>query len=131
MKTVVVTNIFSVGCSVVEAYDGWIINPFLHIYSFYHAKEKSCRKTLWKKVKLLKMSNMTCLHNVSYAVSIICILKCFNNPATVFFFLSLNGSVLRIHSQCQKMTIFPKIKLNKIPKTKDFLNLDPKSRIKE
>ena len=34
-------------------------NPFLHIYSFKHTEEKSFRKTLWKKVKLLKMSNFT------------------------------------------------------------------------
>ena len=31
-------------------------------------EEMSFRKTLWKKVKLLKMSNFTFFHNVFYAV---------------------------------------------------------------
>ena len=30
-------------------------NPFLDIYSFQHIEEKTFRKTLWEKVKLLKM----------------------------------------------------------------------------
>ena len=29
------------------------VEPFLHIYSFWHTEEKSLRKTLWEKVKLL------------------------------------------------------------------------------
>ena len=35
------------------------VNPFLHIYSSKHIEEKSFRKALWKRVKLLKMSNFT------------------------------------------------------------------------
>ena len=35
-------------------------------------EEKSVRKTLWKKVNLLKLSNFTFFHNVFYAI---CILK--------------------------------------------------------
>ena len=49
-----------------------VINLFLHIYSFYHIEEKSFRKTLWKKVKLLRMSNFAFFHNVFYAI---CMLK--------------------------------------------------------
>ena len=48
------------------------VKPFLHTYSFYHIEEKSFRKILWKKVKLLKMSNFTFIHNVFFAI---CILK--------------------------------------------------------
>ena len=44
-------------------------------------EEKSFRKTLWEKVKLLKMSNFTFFHNVFYAI---CILKCFNNHISIF-----------------------------------------------
>ena len=58
-----VTSIFSI------SYNAF--NPFLHIYSFEFIKEKS----LWKKVKLLKMSNFTFSHNIFYAT---CILKSFN-----------------------------------------------------
>ena len=47
-------------------------NPFLHINTL---KRKSFGKTLWKKVKLLKMSNFTFFHNVFYAI---CMLKSFN-----------------------------------------------------
>ena len=49
----------------------YLINPFLHIYSFYLTEEKSFRKTLWKKVKLLKMSNFTFFHIVFYAIYIL------------------------------------------------------------
>ena len=67
-----------------------IPNPFLHIYSFKHMK-KSCRKTLWKKVKLLKMSNFTFFHNVFLAI---CILKSFNSHMSVVIcsFLNLGQS---------------------------------------
>ena len=34
-------------------------------------KKKSCRKTLLKKVKLLKISNFTFFHNVFYAISLL------------------------------------------------------------
>ena len=53
-----------------------LFNYFLYIYSFQHTEEKSFRKTLWKKVKLLKMSNFTFFHNVFYAI---CIFKSFNS----------------------------------------------------
>ena len=43
-------------------------------------KKKSFRKTLWKKVKLLKMSNFTFFHYVFYAR---CILKSFNSHISV------------------------------------------------
>ena len=52
------------------------INPSLHIHSFLHIEEKGLWKTLWKKVKLLKMSNFTSFHNVFYAI---CILKSVNS----------------------------------------------------
>ena len=54
----------------------WTVNSFLHIYSFYHIGEKTFRKTLRKKVKLLKMSNFTFFSNVFYAILI---LKSFNS----------------------------------------------------
>ena len=47
------------------------INSFLYIYSFQHIEEKTFRKTLWKKVKLLKMSNFTFFHNVFYTTCIL------------------------------------------------------------
>ena len=43
-------------------------------------KKKKNRKTLWKKVKLPKMINLTSFHNVFYAI---CILKSFNNLISV------------------------------------------------
>ena len=52
-------------------------------------KEKGCRKTLWKKVKLLKMSNFTFFHNVTYAV---CVSKCFNSHISVSASLNLGRS---------------------------------------
>ena len=53
------------------------VNPFLHIYSFYHIeKKKAFRKTMWKKMKLLKMSNFTFFHNVFFAI---CVLKSFDS----------------------------------------------------
>ena len=58
----------------------WFLNPFLHIYSFKHIEEKSCRKPLWEKVKLLKMSNFTFFHNAFYAT---CIVKSFNSHISV------------------------------------------------
>ena len=56
------------------------ISPFLQTYSFSHIKEKRFRKTLWKKVKLLKMSNFTFSHHVFYSI---CILKSFNSHISV------------------------------------------------
>ena len=50
------------------------------IYSFEHIEEKGVRKTLWEKVKLLKMSNFTFFHNVFYAI---CIFKSFKNHISV------------------------------------------------
>ena len=55
-----------------------LVNPFFHISE--HIEKKSFRKTLWKKVKFLKLSNFTFFHNVFYAV---CILKCFNSRVSV------------------------------------------------
>ena len=52
------------------------VNPFLHIYSFLHTEDKSFRKTLWKKVKLLKVSNFAFFHNVFYGI---CILKSYSS----------------------------------------------------
>ena len=43
-------------------------------------EEKNFRKTLRKKVKLLRMSNFTFFHNVFF---VICILKSFNNHISV------------------------------------------------
>ena len=51
------------------------------IYTYFNTIEKkSFKKTLWKKVKLLKMSNFTFFHNVFYAI---CILKSFNSHISV------------------------------------------------
>ena len=51
------------------------------IYTHFNTlKKKNFRKTLWKKVKLLKMSNFTFFHNVFYAI---CILKSFNSHISV------------------------------------------------
>ena len=61
--------------------------PFLHIYSFLDIEQKHFRKTLWKKVKLLKMSSFTFFHNVLYAI---CILKFFNSYISVEASSSLN-----------------------------------------
>ena len=44
--------------------------------NFNSLNKKSFRKTLWEKVKLLKLSNFTFFHNVFYAI---CILKSFNS----------------------------------------------------
>ena len=57
-----------------------LFNPFLHIYSFSHIEEKRLRKKLWKKVKLLKMSNFTFFHNVFCGI---CILKSFNSHISI------------------------------------------------
>ena len=43
-------------------------------------RKKSFRKTLWEKVKLLKMSNFTFFHNIFYAI---CILESFNGHILV------------------------------------------------
>ena len=52
---------------------------------------KSFRKTLWEKMKLLKMSNFTHFHNVFYAI---CILKSFNSYISfvVFSFFEFGWS---------------------------------------
>ena len=53
------------------------VSTLSSIYTHFNKlKEKSYRKTLWEKVKLLKMSNFTFFHNVFYAI---CILKSFNS----------------------------------------------------
>ena len=57
-----------------------VFNPFLHINLFNHIGEKKCRKTLWKKVKLLFLSNFTFFRNVFYALYI---LKSFNSHYSV------------------------------------------------
>ena len=46
----------------------------------FNMERKSFRKTLWKKMKLLKMSKFTFFHSVIYAI---CILKSFNNHISV------------------------------------------------
>ena len=58
----------------------YLINPFLHIYSSLCIEEKSFRKTLWKKMKVLKMTNFTFFHNVFYAIYI---LKSLNSHISV------------------------------------------------
>ena len=51
------------------------------IYTHFNTlKKKIFWKTLWKKVKLLKMSNFTFFHNVFCAI---CILKSFNSNILV------------------------------------------------
>ena len=51
------------------------------IYTHFNTLNKaSLTKTLWKKVKLLKISNFTFFHNVFYAI---CILKSFNSHISV------------------------------------------------
>ena len=61
----------------------YLVNPFLHIYSFQHIKKKNSKKKLWKKVKLRILSNFTFFHNVFHAM---CILKSFNNHISVFVY---------------------------------------------
>ena len=51
-----------------------------HFNMLKKKRKKSLRKTLWKKVKLLKMSNFTVFHNVFYAN---CILKSFNSHTSI------------------------------------------------
>ena len=61
--------------------DGWLTQRHDNsLLAFGHWSLKSIRKTLWKKVKLLKMSNFTFCHNVFYAISI---LKSFNSHISV------------------------------------------------
>ena len=50
------------------------------MYTHFNIKEKSFRKTLWKKVKLLKMSSFAFSHNVFHAI---CILRSFNRHISV------------------------------------------------
>ena len=51
------------------------------IYTHFNtSKKKSLGKTLWKKVKLLKMSNFTFFHNAFYTIYI---LKSFNSHISV------------------------------------------------
>ena len=57
----------------------FFINVFLHTYSL---KKKSLRKTLWKRMKLLKRSNFNFFHNVFYTI---CTLKSFNSQFSVVF----------------------------------------------
>ena len=47
------------------------INPFLHIYSFYHIEEKRVRKTFWKKRWNCSKCNFTFFLNVFYAIYIL------------------------------------------------------------
>ena len=66
----------------------WWYLTLSSIYSHFNKlKKKSFRKTLWKKVKLLKMSNFNFFHNVFYAI---CILKSFNAIFQLLFAGSLN-----------------------------------------
>ena len=53
--------------------------PFIKTH-FNPLKKKNFRKTLWKKVKLLKMSNFTLFHNVFCEI---CMLKSFNGHISV------------------------------------------------
>ena len=57
----------------------FFLNPSLYILILTHWK-KSFMKTLWKKVKLHKMSNFTLFHKVFYAI---CILKSFKSHISV------------------------------------------------
>ena len=55
--------------------------PFSSLYTHFNTlKKKKPRKTLWKNVKLLKMSNFTFFHHVFYATGI---LKTFNSHISV------------------------------------------------
>ena len=59
-----------------------LILSSIHIY-FNTLRKKSFRKTLWKKVKLLKMSNFTFFCNVFFAI---CVLKSLNGNISVVAF---------------------------------------------
>ena len=69
-------------------------NPFFHIiYTHLNTLKKKCfRKTLWEKVKLLKISNFTFFHMVFYSI---CILK----SLTATFQLSSAASLILEWSQ--------------------------------
>ena len=51
---------------------------------FNTLKKKDFTKILWKKVKLLKMSNFTFYHNVFYSISI---LKSFNSQISIVVYI--------------------------------------------
>ena len=59
----------------------WHILTLSTIYTHFSTlKKKALGKTLWKKVKLLILSNFTIFHNVFYAI---CILKSFISHISV------------------------------------------------
>ena len=68
-------------------------NRSLLIYSFEHIEEKSFRKTLWKKVKLLKLSNFTFFTMFSMQLSKNLLMATFNMSSAAFLNLgrSQNG----------------------------------------
>ena len=73
--------------------DLWPLTLFSLYTHFNTMKKKSFGKTLWTKVKLLKMSNFNFFHNVFYAI---CILKSFDatfqlSSASLNLGLSQNG----------------------------------------
>ena len=78
------------------------------IYTSFNTLKKK-RKTLWKNVKLLKMSNFTFYHNVFYAI---CILKSFNSHISVvvcsfFEFGTVSKLCIREWVNCVHSLIFP------------------------
>ena len=81
-------SIFSFSYNVLFFVKSKFLNPFLHIYTNFNTlKKKTLRETLWKKVKLLKMSNFTFFHNVFCTI---CILKSYNSQFQLSSAASLN-----------------------------------------
>ena len=65
--------------------------------------KKGFRKTFWKKVKLLKMSNFTFFHNVFFAI---CIFKSFNPfPNKPWFLRVCSTSLLKTLWEKEKLLI--------------------------
>ena len=64
---------------------------FTSIYTHFDTlKKKSFRKTLWKTVKLLKISNFTFFQDVFYAI---CILKSYYNYISYMYFIDFLTSL--------------------------------------
>ena len=82
------------------------VNPFFHTTHFNPSKKKKFRKTLWKKVKLLKI--FTFIHNVFYAI---CIFKSFNGHISVivccsFEFGAVSKWCIREWVKCKAEELF-------------------------
>ena len=83
---------------------GYLTNFSIYTH-FDTLKKKALRKTLWKKVKLLEMSNFTFSHNVFYAN---CILKSFDSHILVIVCIFLEFGTVSKWCIREWASIFPK-----------------------